>query len=724
MPNPTATIFVPYHAFDDLILRGLRASQPPAGAVTPGTLYCVTDEASAIERSNGLLWEGFSPAGGGGGGTLAPHHLTHEPGGSDALTGYEPLIGATLVMDQGLLVNAPREGVTLVMNGPSQGSSYRFLYGTAEYGGLYSRLDGGLVLDTRRTDIPIILATNGITRLLMDPTGLTELRRDQGASFVLGRSQMLVLRDMTGNDTSRLEIALGYLGGTYFPAVIGYRLTDPNGTTKGELYFGTRDVVTDSPPVPRLTIAASGQVTIQQSLAWGGGAAIPSSSNVMLVGSGVAAHHATHEPGGSDAIAALNASVLTSGTLPDARLSANVQLKPLAVADLPAHAARHQPGGADALAVDAVAATGSLRTLGTGAQQAASGTDSRFTDARTPAAHHATHEPGGSDPLAIVPASILTGTVAKANLPASIAYEDEANVFTQNQRISKATPDIQLNDTVQPADARLMRIHNTGGSLVIDAANDAGSSFNNVLTVNRSGNVLAGGNLTATGSGGNVACKDQANVFTAVQTIGSGGFPALYLDDAGQAADLRQWIIYTFAQTLRLQPANDAGSGLVNVLVLNRSGDVSVGRILNLTAGGQIQFPSTPIPSADPNTIDDYKEGNLTMVDASGAGLVLTSNTGWYIKIGRLIFGAFAAVYPATANGLPMLLGGLPYAGTDNLGGGYPTYYAIPGQPPVYGTILGGSTGFQIRAVSSAGVLTNAQLSGATVQFSFMYRTT
>jgi hypothetical protein len=37
------------------------------------------------------------------------------------------------------------------------------------------------------------------------------------------------------------------------------------------------------------------------------------------------------------------------------------------------HAAAHEPGGADALTVDAVAGTGSLRTLGTGATQAAAG---------------------------------------------------------------------------------------------------------------------------------------------------------------------------------------------------------------------------------------------------------------------------------------------------------------------------------------------------------------
>lgn len=55
--------------------------------------------------------------------------------------------------------------------------------------------------------------------------------------------------------------------------------------------------------------------------------------------------------------------------------------------DVPAHASTHQPGGTDAMAVDAVAATGSLRTLGAGATQAASGADARLSDARTPLAH-------------------------------------------------------------------------------------------------------------------------------------------------------------------------------------------------------------------------------------------------------------------------------------------------------------------------------------------------
>lgn len=42
-----------------LTQRGLRADQPAATDVYPGTLYFVTDE-SVTERSNGDAWETFS----------------------------------------------------------------------------------------------------------------------------------------------------------------------------------------------------------------------------------------------------------------------------------------------------------------------------------------------------------------------------------------------------------------------------------------------------------------------------------------------------------------------------------------------------------------------------------------------------------------------------------------------------------------------------------------
>lgn len=82
------------------------------------------------------------------------------------------------------------------------------------------------------------------------------------------------------------------------------------------------------------------------------------------------------------------------------------------IGDIVAHASTHNAGGSDALAIDAAAATGSLRTLGAGAQQAASGTDARLSDARTPLAHKATHQSGGTDSIPLdtlaAPTDILT----------------------------------------------------------------------------------------------------------------------------------------------------------------------------------------------------------------------------------------------------------------------------------------------------------------------------
>lgn len=59
---------------------------------------------------------------------------------------------------------------------------------------------------------------------------------------------------------------------------------------------------------------------------------------------------------------------------------------------------------------DGTAATPSMRTLGTGANQAAAGNDARFTDARAPTAHAITHQPGGTDPMA-VDAAAATGSL-------------------------------------------------------------------------------------------------------------------------------------------------------------------------------------------------------------------------------------------------------------------------------------------------------------------------
>lgn len=144
------------------------------------------------------------------------------------------------------------------------------------------------------------------------------------------------------------------------------------------------------------------------------------------------AHHTTHEPGGTDAMAvdavAATGSLRTLGT-GAAQAAAGNDARFTDARTPTAHHVTHEPGGSDAMAVDAAAATGSLRTIGTGALQAAAGNDSRLTNARTPTAHATTHQPGGSDAMA-VDAAAATGSLRTLGTGAAQAAAGNDARFT------------------------------------------------------------------------------------------------------------------------------------------------------------------------------------------------------------------------------------------------------------------------------------------------------
>lgn len=62
-----------------IIQRGTRALQPLASDVLVGTIYFVTDEL-VIERSNGLIWQTYSPSSG-----VSAHATSHQNGGTDEI---------------------------------------------------------------------------------------------------------------------------------------------------------------------------------------------------------------------------------------------------------------------------------------------------------------------------------------------------------------------------------------------------------------------------------------------------------------------------------------------------------------------------------------------------------------------------------------------------------------------------------------------------------------
>lgn len=148
----------------------------------------------------------------------------------------------------------------------------------------------------------------------------------------------------------------------------------------------------------------------------GDGSNLPAGSvgaKVAALESAPPSHASSHEPGGGDAMTvdavAGTGSLRTLGT--GAQQACGGSDSRLSDARTPtSHASSHEPGGGDSLAVDAVAGTGSLRTLGTGAQQACAGNDSRLSDSRTPTSHASSHQNGGSD-------EISTATPAASAIP-------------------------------------------------------------------------------------------------------------------------------------------------------------------------------------------------------------------------------------------------------------------------------------------------------------------
>src|SRR5574343_81280 len=99
--------------------------------------------------------------------------------------------------------------------------------------------------------------------------------------------------------------------------------------------------------------------------------------------------------------------------------------------------------------------------------------------------------------------------------------------------------------------------------------------------------------------------------------------------------------------------------------------DLTTGK--NVPANG-IAFPATQVPSADPNTLDDYEEGTWT--PNQGAGLTVVgafSSTGRYTKIGRQVFlqGKYTGATSIAAAGGGVMSTNLPFtvgAGFDGVG--------------------------------------------------------
>lgn len=132
-----------------------------------------------------------------------------------------------------------------------------------------------------------------------------------------------------------------------------------------------------------------------------------------------------------------------------------------------------------------------------------------------------------------------------------------------------------------------------------------------------------------------------------------------------------------------------------------------------LVTPGQIQFPSTPNPSSNANTLDEYEEGTWspTIQGTSGSGQTYAWHDGYYIKIGKFVFVACDVKLTATGTITGAIsVGGLPVTVTtasnshNDVGGGSVLYFSGLGRNEICMSALGSPGASQLDIYGAYGV--------------------
>lgn len=131
-----------------------------------------------------------------------------------------------------------------------------------------------------------------------------------------------------------------------------------------------------------------------------------------------------------------------------------------------------------------------------------------------------------------------------------------------------------------------------------------------------------------------------------------------------------------------------------------------IGILFDLVNNGNYPFPATQVPSADPNTLDDYEEGTWT--PSLGGTATYTTQSGIYTKKGREVT---ALVDPLTVNAIGTgntgLISGLPFtvlAGHTQPGWAGPFASIATSYTHLSAYVNANSTQMGIGAIAAAGV--------------------
>lgn len=277
-------------------------------------------------------------------------------------------------------------------------------------------------------------------------------------------------------------------------------------------------------------------------------------------------HHVTHETGGTDALTALSAAILTTGSLPFARVQVSASPRLLG------------RGTAAAGAMEEI-------TLGTGLSMTAT---QLSVTATAPAAHATTHNTGGSDPLTALSAAILT----TGNLPfARVQLSASPRLLGRGTAAAGAMEEITLGTGLSMT-ATTLSI--TGADEVFIGTADPGATYELWYDTDEPGidpTVLS--HHVSHEPGGadalaNAVWTNRSNVFTKNYAIGSHAIsiqaqnPTMSLIETAAPVDARMWRFIAYGQLFYIMSTDDAETANLGALVMDRQGGLTTARTVNV----------------------------------------------------------------------------------------------------------------------------------------------
>ena len=388
------------------------------------------------------------------------HHTTHEPGGSDALTNLDAGILTGTVSDARLSANVALRGFRNTF------TQYQTIAPPPNEPGM-------LVIRDMSGEGAILNFTDGSA----PADRKTYYMKSQGGGFTI----------MQANDIGGNISALQWYGGSLY-MYAGVHSIYPHG-----LYFGSS---TSMQPADPCVMATPDTLEFKR---------YDGTDRITLLAKGFGT-------------TPLDASQLLSGTIPDARLSANVQMKP----------------------VPPPTVSAASRLLGRGASGA-----------------------GAMEEITLGTGLTMSGTTLNAEggstLPPTVAYTDQANTFTKTNTFTSPYPQILLN-AVTPliqffsstgvVDARRWDFYG-GDDFVFQATKDDGTLAQSVpLAFHRNGNVDVGGDLTVSKATARLILKDTAG-----------------------AVNSKEWRLVSEFGNLGIYPVTDAGVVQATTVQFFRNGN-------------------------------------------------------------------------------------------------------------------------------------------------------